>query len=550
MHIDNRATRYILYARKSNEDSSKQIQSIETQLNEMRGLAKQHGIKIVKTLTEEKSARYPGKRPQFNEMIRMIEAKEADGILTWTESRLARNPQEGGLLRQYLIDKKIREIVTATSRYRPEDHTLLLALQDAMNAQFSISLSKEVAAGMLTKVRNGGYPHQAPVGYRNDKDTSLIAIDEERFDQVRGAWDLLLTGRYTISSLYRIMVNDWKMTYRPSKKRPSRPLTQSAVYAMFRNPFYMGKIPYKGEVLQGKHKPMVTEVEFLSVQHFISRKVKYQLRKAASLDAFDMRGLIKCGECGCSITYGARTKLYKNGNSQTFEYCYCTRRSKLRTCTQRRSLRKPVLDDMILHELASITIPKPFYDWAVNEIETMAKETDKSWLVVRNGLEKALENNRQMQDNLLYLHLQGGIDVETFKSESKTLKLESIDITAKITGQEKKRLVWGDTMKTILNISEYATREFKNGTAEKRRKIVSLVSRNLELIDNQLLLHPVPGLDKVKSAANRGLFDNRNVETYSSKGKNAPLGDVLSQWYTWQDLNLRPLPPQGSALSS
>ena len=73
--------KYILYARKSSEDKSRQIQSIDDQIKVLKEIANNLGLNIVTTLTESKSAKEPNNRPQFSKMIQMIEAGEADGIL-------------------------------------------------------------------------------------------------------------------------------------------------------------------------------------------------------------------------------------------------------------------------------------------------------------------------------------------------------------------------------------------------------------------------------------------------------------------------------------
>lgn len=52
-------------------------------------------MKVVKILKETKSAKTPGKRKVFDEMMAGIEAGTYDGILAWNPDRLARNMIEG-----------------------------------------------------------------------------------------------------------------------------------------------------------------------------------------------------------------------------------------------------------------------------------------------------------------------------------------------------------------------------------------------------------------------------------------------------------------------
>ena len=69
-----------LYARKSTDVEDMQVQSIESQLAELREYAARENINIVEELVEKQSAKIPG-RPVFNGMIDRIEKGEASGIL-------------------------------------------------------------------------------------------------------------------------------------------------------------------------------------------------------------------------------------------------------------------------------------------------------------------------------------------------------------------------------------------------------------------------------------------------------------------------------------
>src|SRR3972149_9140922 len=87
--------KYLIYARKSSEDGDRQILSIDSQINELKEIAKKRGAKIIGTLEESKSAKAPG-RLIFNQLITKIQSGKADGILCWKLDRLLRKPLYGG----------------------------------------------------------------------------------------------------------------------------------------------------------------------------------------------------------------------------------------------------------------------------------------------------------------------------------------------------------------------------------------------------------------------------------------------------------------------
>lgn len=72
--------RYFLYARKSTDEEDRQILSIESQIIELKEFAKKENINIIRELTESKTAKESG-REVFNEMLKLIETGEAEGII-------------------------------------------------------------------------------------------------------------------------------------------------------------------------------------------------------------------------------------------------------------------------------------------------------------------------------------------------------------------------------------------------------------------------------------------------------------------------------------
>ena len=64
---------YFLYARKSQENEDRQVQSIDDQINRLKELANTFGIEIKEILTEAKTAKKPYCRPVFADMLKRIE---------------------------------------------------------------------------------------------------------------------------------------------------------------------------------------------------------------------------------------------------------------------------------------------------------------------------------------------------------------------------------------------------------------------------------------------------------------------------------------------
>ena len=70
---------------------------------------------------------------------------------------------------------------------------------------------------MKSKVDKGWLPGPAPTGYLNDKLIKTIISDPDRFDTVKKAWGLILTGDYSVPQVLDIMNNEWG--FRTVKKK-------------------------------------------------------------------------------------------------------------------------------------------------------------------------------------------------------------------------------------------------------------------------------------------------------------------------------------------
>ena len=187
--------KYFIYARKSSESEDKQVASVSSQIKELKDLAKQRNLNILEILTEEKSAKAPG-RPVFNRMMEDIQQGKAQGIICWKLDRLARNPVDGGQIGWLLQQSIIKHIQTYQREYFPTDNVLMMNLEFGMANQFVLDLSVNTKRGLKNKAEEGWLPSKSPLGYLNNKynlpDLSPIYNDQERFSLMRQLWDILI----------------------------------------------------------------------------------------------------------------------------------------------------------------------------------------------------------------------------------------------------------------------------------------------------------------------------------------------------------------------
>ncbi len=301
--------RYILYARKSSESEDRQVQSIDDQLRAVREFAIRTELDVVAELTEAQSAKAPGTRPIFADLLARIERGEAEGILCWSINRLARNPVDSGSLSWLLQRGVLKSIRTVEREYLPEDNVLLMAVESGVANQYILDLRKAVIRGMEGKASRGWFPNRPPQGYCVNPETREVEPKEPQFKLLRQAWDLLLTGAYTVPQIHA-KLKSWGYTYGKSEKTAKPLFWESHLYRTFNNSFYHGPFVFRGIEYLGKHIPMVTTEEFARAQQILHKGVRVQPQK----HIFPFTGIIRCGKCGCQITAERKTKFYRTTN--------------------------------------------------------------------------------------------------------------------------------------------------------------------------------------------------------------------------------------------
>lgn len=542
--------KFVLYARKSTESEDKQVQSIKDQIENMTELAEKRGLEIVKVLRESRSAKTPHQRPEFAKMLAMIEDGKADAVLCWQLNRLSRNPTESGMLQQLLQDEKIQCIQTIDRAYLPDDNAIVFSVEAGMSNQFIRDLMKNVRRGMRSKAEKGWLPGVPAVGYKNDRENKIIVIDEQRFHIVRKMWDMMLTGTYTVAQISDIAEKEFGLTTIRRKKRGGKPLSYSCVYNMFHNPFYAGILTYGGEQIPGKHKAMVSEEEFDKVQQQINKNHAARPNKRSELIA-TFRGLLRCGECGCSITPSHVVKRQKNGVVREYDYYHCSLRKKNYKCSQHDYMSEEDLADQIKSAVSKYTISPRFYEIAVQALQEMDEHEIVQQVQISESQNKAITAKEKEIRELGRMRYRGECpDDDFYRSEKKKLEDELKDLVKARSKAEAKAKDWRVEADETFSFARYAKERFDGDDLEKKREVLVKLGKNLNILDGKLYFTPSKYLVRIEEAY--PVLEERmeRVGTLPQQMKKEAEASIISDWYTRQDLNLRPLAPQANALSS
>ena len=502
MNNDYAKIKYFIYARKSQEGEEKQVQSIPDQLREDEVTAKRYGIKAVDVLTEEGSAKAPNKRPVFDKMLERIKKGEANGIICWNLNRLSRNPVDSGKLQWMLQQGLIQSILTPSREYKPSDNAIIFSVESGSANQFILDMKVGVRRGLNSKIAKGQAPILAPLGYLNTKHEArgenYIIKDPERYELVKKAWKLMLTGDYTIPKLLKIVNNDWGLRTRKTKHRGGGPVNKSTMYGIFTNVFYTGLYLYKGNTENGKHEPMITTDEFDKMQMILG---KYGKPRSKS-HIFTYTGTMLCGECGSAITACTKTKLVKIKNElKDYTFYYCSHRKQgTENCTQKSYIPLEDVEDMIKEEINKYTISEKFRDWALKILEEEHADEAKEREAIYKAQLSSLEVSQRELDSLITMRVRELIDDDQYTSRKKELTEKIAVMKQKVSETQSRALGWLQYTEQVFDFAHMAKAKFEDPetTIDDKKGIFTALGWNYIVKGKKLFISQCDWLERIE----------------------------------------------------
>lgn len=282
------------------------------------------------------SGRKAEKRPQFMKMIALAKSKKKpfEKILVWKFSRFARNQEESIVYKNMLRKDGIEVISISEPIIDGPFGSLIERIIEWMDEYYSIRLSSEVHRGMTEKAKRGGVQSSKPLGY--DIVDNQYVVNDEESKIVKMIYDKYLNGnRY--SEIANIL-NTCGLTNKNGNRFEGR-----GVKYILENPVYCGmvrwnyatggrkKIKDESEwiISEGKHEPIITKEQFDKVQGMIKNNVnKFADRKPTTEYKHWLGGLLRCSNCGTTLTYSAYSKSSLTPNSKYLGYFICNKYKK------------------------------------------------------------------------------------------------------------------------------------------------------------------------------------------------------------------------------
>lgn len=485
--------RAAIYCRLSKDDDLQgESASIANQRDMLEKYCERQGWEVTCVFQDDGYTGLNMERPDLQRMLKAIERRQINLVITKDLSRLGRNYlQTGHLIEDFFPRNGVRYIAMNDGIDTLRDNNDIAPFKNILNEMYSKDISKKVHSSYLLKAQKGQFTGcLAPFGYRKDpEDRNHLLIDEETAPIVKQIFDFALNGHgpsYIRRRLEeeKIACPSWwnrERGYRKSSTRWERKDPENGRYMwdfsvikdLLMNPVYTGAIasqkkdyrfkigtirekkPEDWIVVDGQHEPLIDRMSFDIVQKKL--KSRQRPRQAGEISLF--AGLIKCGECGKSLT--VRNTHAKH--PQRIYSCKTYNAFGKHHCTQHR-VEFDTLYDHVLRKIRECA------GAALTDQEAVAKSLTDTCESERQGQREALEHLlakdeeriavlEKMVMRLYEDMIAGRISEQNFsamlektQTEQTKLKEEAADVRKRLSDESR---MAGDARQWVETIQEY-----------------------------------------------------------------------------------------------
>lgn len=402
--------------------------SPDSQEKLLREYAQKNNIIILKIFYELGiSGRKADKRPEFQEMIGSAKSKEhpVDVILVWKYSRFARNQEESIVYKSLLKKQNNVDVISISEPLIDGPFgSLIERIIEWMDEYYSIRLSGEVFRGMKENARRGSFQARPPLGYKIAEHGKPPVIVPEEAKIVKIIFEKYANDKLGFFDIARYLNS---LGFKTSHNKP---FERRSIEYIIQNPMYCGMIRWnrtkndtneikdKSEwiITEGEHEPIISKELFDSAQAVFKSTYCPKGSRPASTYKHWLSGLLKCPDCGRTLT--AYTKYRRNGECYSYFSCYGYNKGK---CPKPNGISSMVLEKEVLKNLEEVMYTGNI-DFELRHLQSAEIVNEKSML------EDRLKSLSGKEDRIKASYREGIDTLEEYRDNKKLIQKEREDI--------------------------------------------------------------------------------------------------------------------------
>ncbi len=378
--------------------------------------AEELGASVVAEFVDRGESARSADRPQLKAMLAFVREQPVNYVIVHKVDRLARNRMDDVEINLALRAAGVTLVSVSESIDETPSGMLLHGIMSSIAEYYSRNLATEVVKGMSQKVKAGGTPSRAPIGYLNvreitadGREVRTIAVDPERAPLVTWAFEAYATGEWTLSSLAAELEARGLVT-RPSPRRASKPLSESQLQTVLRSPYYTGFVAWGGALHPGRHETLTTPQLWQDVQDMMDR---HRAGEKTRKHPHYLKSTLYCGTCRSRmvITHS------KNKYGRIYPYFVCLGRHAKRTTCQRKAVLITDVEAAVADYYRHLELPLELREQIAATLTAELVVTRQEGERERLSLAAHIRRLHNEQAKLLQAHYADAISLDVMRSE-------------------------------------------------------------------------------------------------------------------------------------
>ena len=379
-----------IYIRLSKEDEHVlESESVVNQRKILINYIKENNLELYDEYIDDGYSGTTFDRPAFNRLIKDIESKKINIVITKDLSRLGRDYIETGrLIEKYFPENNIRyiSVLDNIDTYVENINSDLIPFKSLLNDLYAKDISKKVKISLNIKKRQGLYlGWKAPYGYKKSlKDKYKLIIDKKVSNNIRTIFSMAKKGKSAkeiASYLTANKIMPPSIYFKANNK--ITPWSSRTIDSILENPTYIGnitqgirkKLNYKSKkeikiakedwiIIENTHEPIINKELFYKVQKIINKRKTN--KRVAESTKYLFTNYLYCKECGYAITI-----VKSSDKKRSYTSCsYYRKHSKEKICSP-HSMRYELLECQIKKQLTILKKP-------INMVKKITIDKDKN----------------------------------------------------------------------------------------------------------------------------------------------------------------------------
>lgn len=336
-------------------------------------------------------------RPEMERMIEDIKENKISTVIVYKLDRLSRSQKDTIFLLEDVFIPHNCNFISLNENFdttTPYGKAMIGILSVFAQLERE-NIRERTRMGMYERVKSGLWMGggRVPFGYDYDKEKNIL-VPNEHAEDVKKIYNLYLQG-YSPNKLSEMfdVANDTHISH------------------ILDRITYIGKINYRGEILDGLHEPIIDEDTWNKVQ--AERKRRNSKKTVTS--TYLLTGLVYCARCGAKMRY------QKWGKDSVKIYCYSQQKSRPQLIKDPNCDNEKIdafdLEKIVLDNLFSYT----------RKIKSTTKENINPNISASDVLKKKYETLVSKIKRLYNLYAESGNDILLQTIEENKQDLQSIE---------------------------------------------------------------------------------------------------------------------------